>query len=601
MKLAATPLAFQGRIRFLRVLVIFGFMAVLTGYYRVQILNQERYEALGEKYRIKKRRIKAARGLIYDRTGVLVTQNMPTYNLVLRRDEMEEPWRLLRSKIATFLGMAPEELQKRYSKKSHLFSQPILLKENIDFKETLRVKRNQLRYPGLGIEVADKRFYTHDHLFSHVLGYMGEASQAHLSKNPRLRLGDQVGRNGIELAYDTELTGVDGERVVLMNHRGLIREEKEAIPPKPGKDLYLTLDFKLQQLAAESLKTRNGAVVMMDVNTGEILVYVSSESFDLNLFTDGISEKNWNTLLNSPGQPFLNRPIQGSYAPGSIFKLVTALAALNTKKVSLNTKYFCNGALTLYNHEFHCHRKSGHGWMDLSQAVQTSCNVFFYNLARDMDPNALADMAFKLGFGHLSGIDLSGEKPGFVPTPAWKKKYFKEIWYPGDSLSFAIGQGSLQTTPLQLAGLMAIIATQGKAPVPHLQLKTTNYQSTEHYQIQHRLIGGIPKEFYTPLRQAMWRVVNQTQGTGSKARVEGFDVCGKTGTAQLITFTSEADHKVDAYKNAWFAGFAPLKEPQVVVVVLVEKAGAGGVQAAPIAKKLFEAYRKRKAEAYGSF
>lgn len=594
MKLAPTPLAFQGRIFFLRALVMLGFLVVAAGYYRVQILHQERYEALGEKYRIKKRRTKATRGLIYDRYGRLITQNMPTYNLVLLREEMTEPWQLFLPKISRFLAESESYLEKRYKTRSHLLSQPVLMKEDIGFPESLRIKRNQTRFPGLAIETTEKRHYAYGELMTHVLGYVGEASRQMIKENARLHMGDIVGISGIERAYNHILAGVDGQRTIYVDRRGLYMSSKVTKPPRPGGDLYLTLDFDLQHLAIKALEGRGGSIVMMDVKSGEILVYVSSPTFDLNLFTTELSSEKWQSLLSSPGHPFLNRPVQGTYAPGSIFKLVTALTALKTQKVLPGTKHFCSGELTYYNRVFHCHRRDGHGWMNLTEAIQKSCNVFFYNLANDLDVHELAKTATELGFGKLTGIDLVGEKSGLMPSPEWKKKRFNQIWFPGETLSLSIGQGNLQATPLQLVRLMTIIAAEGRAPTPHFLLKSVDNGVERRPRFAVNQIESISPRHFQLLKTAMWRVVNQNHGTGANAKVPGFDVCGKTGTAQLITFNTESDHEQDAYMNAWFAGFAPLERAEVAIIVLVEQAGGGGDKAAPIARRLLEAYKAHR-------
>lgn len=596
MRLAPTPLAFQGRILLIKIMVILGFLVVLGGYYRIQILEREHYEALGEKYRIKKRRIKATRGLIYDRNERLITQNMPTYNLILLRDEMEESWKRLRPRIASFLNITEEELDRRYKKRSRLLSQPVLLAEDIEFSESMRIRRNRRRYPGLAIETTERRYYSFGRLFTHVLGYVGEVSREKLNDYPGLRMGDIVGQSGIELAYNDMLTGDDGERTIMIDNRGVYRQSQVSLPPTPGEDIYLTIDFELQKLAFDVLKGRLGSIVLMDVKTGEILTYVSSPTFDLNLFTKSISQEDWNALLQSPGNPFVNRPIQGTYAPGSVFKLVSALAALSQNKVTPQTTYFCSGAFDYYNHTFNCHKRAGHGLVDLEKAIMGSCNVYFYQIAKDLDIDDLAAMARAFGFGEVTKVDLHGEKNGLVPTKAWKRKRYKQVWFPGETLSVAIGQGSLQTTPMQLLVLMATLATDGVVPTPHLLHKSGYAENLASHDFSTREISNVRKDHFQRMRRAMWKVVNQTDGSGSRARVEGLDVCGKTGSAQLVTFTSEADRKEDALVNAWFAGFAPRDNAEVAIVVLVEQAGHGGSMAAPIAKIMLEAYQKRKAE-----
>lgn len=596
MRLAPTPLAFQGRIYFIIGLIAFAFFCLSAGYYKIQILEREHYVKLGEKYRIKKRRIKASRGLIYDRHEKLITQNMPTYNLVLLRDEMEDPWKEAAPNLAEFLEIPLERLQERYAKRSSLLSQPVVLKEDISYEESMRIRRNQLRYPGLAVATAERRYYTFGELFAHVLGFVGVANSKELQAYPNLAMGDIVGKNGIELAYEGELTGEDGERMIVIDNRGVYRSQDVSVQPKPGHDLILSLDLDLQRLAMETLSERTGSVVMMDVHSGEILVYVSSPTFDLNLFSEGISNEEWSELLTRPGDPFLNRPVQGAYAPGSVFKLVTALSALQNQKITPSTTYFCNGEFKFYNRVFRCHKRGGHGHIGLIEAIETSCNVYFYNVARDLGVENLAETAFSLGFGKPTGVDLVGEKQGLVPTPDWKRERLNEIWYPGSTLNMAIGQGNLQTTPLQLLVLMSGIATEGKMPVPHLLHKIRIDGELQPFTTRYQTLDGVPEEYWNVLKQAMWKVVNDSSGTGTLARVKDFDVCGKTGTAQLRSFTSESEHKIDALKNAWFAGFAPLNDPEVAIVVLVEQAGAGGANAAPIAKTLLEAYKKQRAE-----
>jgi len=594
MKLSPTPLAFRNRIVLLRALTLAAFGLLLVGYARIQVFDQERYAAMGESYRVKKRRIKATRGLIYDREGRLITQNMPAYNLVLLRDEMEEPWRALRPKLARFLDLSESRLDARFAKRSHLLSQPVLLEEDISFESTLRILRAQPRYPGIAIETAEKRHYAYGALFTHALGYVGEASQRALETNPRLRPGDIVGKSGVELRYNDLLTGEDGERTILIDHRGLYRDNAVTTPPTPGADLALTLDFDLQSLALEELDGRSGSIVMMDVRSGAVLAYVSSPSYDLNLFTGSISRDEWQTLLSSPGNPFLNRPLQGLYAPGSVFKLVTALAALQHSKASFETRYFCSGELPYLNHVFHCHKQTGHGWLDMEEAIKVSCNVYFWNLAHSLEARELASMAETLGFGRKTGIDLIGEKAGLVPTPEWKSRRLKQYWYPGDTLNLSIGQGDLMATPLQALRLMAVMATNGALPTPRLLAKAGVKGDAAEPEPEIERVEGIPPEYFARLNKAMWRVVNEPDGTGHAAQVPGFDLCGKTGTAQLITFNSEADHKVDANKNAWFAGFAPRDNAEVAIIVLVEQAGSGGSAAAPIVRKLIEAYMAQR-------
>lgn len=592
MKLAPTPLAFRGRIIILSLVIMVGFLITLIGYFRVQVLNQERYEQLGQKYRIKTMPIKATRGYIYDRNGQLLAQNMPTYNLVLLRDEMETRWSILRPNLSGFLGIPEDELHERFRGGSVLFSKPVLLKENVNYEETLRIKRQSRRYPGLGIDTTKRRTYNYPGMFSHVLGYVGEASSSEMKRNPDLKLGQVIGKSGMELAYNDLLTGQDGERTIHIDNRGVYRSQEVTTTPVPGDDLYLSLDYDLQALAMKSMEGRGGSVLMMDVETGELLVYLSSPSFDLNLFTTGFSRKKWQELNNAVSSPFLNRPVKGAYAPGSVFKLVTAMAGLKLGKITPATEVMCTGSYTLNNHTSRCHKEDGHGWVNLQEAIQFSCNVYFYDMANNLNIDDLAEIAGDFGFGSATGIDLIGENPGLMPNRAWKRKRYKEIWYPGETLSVSIGQGALLSTPIQLAVLMATIAAEGRVPQPHLLLKSGKGDTFDVINYEARQIEGIDRDHYRVMKEAMWRVVNQDRGTGANARVPGMDVCGKTGTAQLITFRKEEEDD-EKLLNAWFAGFAPRNNAKIAVIVLVEQAGHGGHRAAPIAKTLIEAWQER--------
>jgi len=592
--LSPKSLDFRGRIYIMMGSAAICFLLVISGYWSLQVRQKERYEKLGEQYRIKTKPITSSRGFIYDRNGSLIAQNRPTYNLAVLRDEMEDPWSELRPQLALFLGETEALLDERFAKaKDQPISQPVILQENISFKESLRARRNLRRFPGLHIDTTERRFYVNGHLFTHVLGHLGESTKQELKRNPKLKLGEMVGKTGVERAYDGALTGVDGVWEIHIDNKGIYRKKEVKTPPQPGKNLYLTLDLELQQLAYDSLAGRSGSVVMMEIKTGEILVYLSSPSFDLNLFTERFSTRRWNELNNSSKNPFLNRPVKGVYAPGSVFKLVTALAALKYNKITPMTRYFCNGSLTMNDYTARCHAAAGHGSVDLEQAIRHSCNVFFYNVALDLDIDQLASVATELGFGNKSGVDLIGESKGLVPTRDWKRARYNKMWYPGETLSVVIGQGALLVTPVQLVVFMATVADDGRIPTPHFMSKYGKNANYDYFDHQPRRIDGIPEEYYDILKSGMWQVVNHARGTGTAAAVKDYDVCGKTGTAQLINFDSDSDTKDKAFLNAFFAGFAPRYKPEVAIMVLVEQAGAGGQEAAPIAGRLFTNYRQR--------
>lgn len=590
-----TPLAFRRRLGLLRVLIVSGFLLLAVGYYRIQVLQGTHYQVLGERVRTKTNVIKASRGLIFDRANRLVTRNLPAYDLELIKDEMTEPWETFLPRLSQFLRQDPEILDRQFRKACGRHGgEPIVLMKNIDFGEVVRIWRNRTRYPGISIDVTTRRDYTHPSLLSHVLGYVGEATDQDLAENDHLRMGDMVGKRGIERAYDHLLTGREGELLGHINSQGQFFEERILRPPEPGVDLFLTIDLELQDLAAREMGDNCGTILLMDLRNGEILVLYSSPTYDLSLFSQRISAQQWQDLLSQSNHPLFNRPLQGLYAPGSIFKLVTALAALKRNVCTPQTKVTCTGSFSYYGRTFHCHDRNGHGDVDLMDAITESCNVYFYHLAKEIGAQALAETAQELGFGVTTGIDLIGEKEGVVPSPHWKNQQLGEIWYPGETLSFAIGQGDLQATPLQLLQLMALIAGDGTAKIPHLIKKYRRWDAVTPAPLKERKPCDIPAHCFDVVKAAMWRVVNLDDGTGSKAAIPGLDVCGKTGTAQLITFTNDAGEREDRFKNAWFAGFAPRQNPEVAVIVLVEHASAGGLNAAPIARQILNAYFRKK-------
>ncbi|MCB1050584.1 MAG: penicillin-binding protein 2 [Acidobacteria bacterium] len=584
-------LGLKRRLQGLQLVVGFIFAVVVASYYRVQVLNHDHYVDLGEKYRIKKRPVMATRGLVYDREKRLITRNLPSYNLVLQRDEMDQPFQQALPNLAQFLEKPPEQLQHAYEEyRGSLLSQPIPLEENVSFETVLKALRNRLNFPGLAVEVSSRRDYVYPDLFSHVLGYVGEASSQDLQNNPDLMLGDVVGKRGIENSYNSVLTGIQGEKAIHINSRGVIFREEMENPPIPGGNLTLTLDLDLQMAAKQAIGEHGGVILLMDVRNGDLLVFYSSPTFDLNQFSKQMSREQWADLINQPGQPLFNRPLQGLYAPGSIFKLVTVLSALHNNLIHSNTKVYCSGSYQYLGRTFHCHKRDGHGELDLWEAIQKSCNVYMYTISKDLGAQALAETAYDLGFGQKSGIDVVGEKLGIVPSPKWKQQTTGKPWYSGETLNMAIGQGNVQVTPIQLVKMMAIIASEGHCPQPHI-LKGLEHQGEEQpFEPTISRCSTIETEHFTTVKTAMWQVVNRPSGTGSAAAIPGFDVCGKTGTAQLLTFRSEADRKLERNMNAWFAGFAPLDNPQVAILVLVEQVGAGSTKAAPIAREVLSAY-----------
>jgi penicillin-binding protein 2 len=426
-----------------------------------------------------------------------------------------------------------------------------------------------------------------------VLGFVGEVSKQDLetAEYEANRPGENVGKAGVERVYNRHLTGENGFRQVLVNNVGKFLDEIRRVEPVPGKELRLTLDYELQRVAEEGLGSSPGAVVALNPRSGEILVLASRPGFDPNLFASRISAAQWTDLIEDPNRPFQNRAIQSAFAPGSTFKVIMALAGLESGVIDIDSSVYCNGAVNLYGRPFRCWKAGGHGRVALHEAIRQSCNVYFYILGQKLGIDRIAAVATKFGFGQLTGIDLRGEVTGLLPSSAWKKRVLGEPWYPGETISVAIGQGRISVTPLQMAKAIGILATGRICPV-HLVAEPGRFVPASHDPAE----LDTPETNLAPIRDAMWSSVNEW-GTGHGARVAGFEVCGKTGTAQTIGKETEStlsdEVRVQYVPNAWFTGFAPKDDPEIVVAVIIQRGGSGGSAAAPVAQKVFAAYYEK--------
>ncbi|MDY7091901.1 MAG: penicillin-binding protein 2 [Acidobacteriota bacterium] len=574
-----------GRLRLLiGALVLFhGF--VLAGFWVVQIVHGEQYRSLSENNRLRRQPVEALRGLIYDRNGHLLVENVPSYDLQLDRNHTRDLEASLRF-AAGILETSPEELAAALERPhpGHRFA-PVTVAENLSMTQLARIEAAGLEHPEFQIQVRQLRLYRYGPTTAHVLGYLGEVTEEELARaDSTYEPGDLIGRRGIERTYDAELRGEDGERVVVVDSRGKLVEEFGREPSTVGSNLHLTLDLELQQEAMELLRDQVGAVVALDPRDGGILALASSPSYDPNLFSRRLQADQWRTLLEAPHDPLQTRPIQNTYSPGSVFKIVLGLAGLNEGAVSPQDRVFCGGAVRFYNHRFRCWRRAGHGWVNLEEAIQKSCDIYFYDLGQRLGIQRIARFAERFGLGQLTHIDLSGEKEGVVPDKDWSLRVRRSPWFPGETISVAIGQGPLLTTPLQVARMMAMVANDGRPVTPHLRLDQA-LPRVDPVDLDRRALERV--------QRALWMVVNDINGTGRSAAVEGLDVAGKTGTVQVVaqrTWTDNSELPEDQRDHAWFASYAPFDDPRLVVVVFVEHGGKGSQAAAPIARALYEKY-----------
>lgn len=564
------------------------FVFLVASFWDLQVRNESIYSEAAEKNRIKSIPLLAPRGKILDRDGRVIVDNHSTFSVILSRESLKEEH--LRP-IADGLNLNYDDLIARIRRwRNRPKYEPIIIKEELTPGELAFVEshRDPETFPEMELIQAQRRLYPQDGFAAHVIGYVGEVSENELNTAEFIKYeqGDVVGKQGIERQYNDHLMGVDGQRQVLVDNRGNERQligVKEAIP---GKPLELTLDLDLQAVAELAMDGRKGAVIALDPRSGEVLAMVSRPAYDPNRFAGRIRSADWKEILQNPDHPLLNRALQAQLAPGSTFKPLMALAALETGTVDENYKVHCSGGASFYGRYFKCWKKGGHGAIDLHRAIEQSCDVYFYTVGNKMGIDAIAKYATMAGLGQKTGIDLPHEASGTVPSTSWKMRNFRQKWYAGETISVSIGQGALTVTPLQLARAIGGIATGGIWQRPHLVKEPSSGESASRGEVN---LDNVVKVIY-----GMWSVVNEA-GTGGKARLPGLDVCGKTGTAQLasnqmLKGTAAGRAMKD---NAWFVGFAPRQAPEIVVVALFES-GEHGDRAAPIVRDVIKSYFDKK-------
>lgn len=571
--------------------VVTGMLVLIAvGFWFVQLVQGDYYRELAENNRLRKLPIEAPRGLIYDRKGRLLVENVPSYNLMVDRSRAQD--------LPTALSFAAEVLGRPLSELHALMEsyasipdfKPVLLAENLTLSQVSRFGVAGLEFPEFEVEVQHLRLYRHREQTAHLLGYLGEATEKEIEAAQGLyEPGDLVGKKGIEQKYDRVLRGTDGERAVVVDSRGRLLDEYGRREAVPGRNLVLTIDLELQQEAARWLTgpEKVGSIVAMDPRSGEVLALVSSPSFNPNLFARRLQKKDWQALIEDPNHPLQNRAIQNTYSPGSTFKIVMATAGLTEGLVNERSATSCGGGASYYGRYFRCWKKGGHGTLAAHGALKHSCDVYFYTLGQRMGIEKIAHYSRLLGIGSLTGIDIEGEKKGLVPDTEWALNVRGMKWYPGETISVSIGQGPVLMTPLQMAEMTAIVANGGRKVIPHL-IKGAELPEAEHVALDENALRIV--------RGGLWAVVNEPGGTAYwRARVPGAEIAGKTGTVQVIAQSARTEAKALPFKfrdHAWFTSFAPAQNPEIVVSVFAEHGGSGSGVAAPIAQALHAKYFK---------
>jgi len=576
----------QGRLAIVSYFIVGMIALLLFGFWKLQIIDSERYSQLAERNRVRSIPIIAPRGSMLDREGRVLVDNYPSFSVLLLRDSPTEVDKLL-PQIADGLGMTLDEIKQQIDAARAMPKfQPIVIKPEAKPADIAFIESHRADIPILEMLMVHRRRYPHGDLLANAVGYVGEVSAQQVEDSDMtLKPGDIVGKAGLERQYNQTLMGTDGLRRVIVNSIGKEVGRLEQQDAIPGKPIQLTIDYDLQAIADNYMADREGAVVAMDARNGEILAMVSRPTFDPNDFAVRIPSAEWQALNSDPRTPLLNRAVQGQLAPGSVFKIVMSTAMLESKAVPDNFTAFCPGHASFYGREFHCWRPAGHGTVNLHTAIMQSCDVFFYTLGQRLGIDIIHKYGAGLGLGQKTGIDLPSEEAGLMPSEEWKQRVYHQKWYAGETISVSIGQGAVTVTPVQLARMIGAVASGGDLVQPHF-LKSLATK-TDHFPLAEDTVEQVT--------QGMYGVVNEG-GTGAALKLANIEFSGKSGTAQLMSYTAGAKmgHK-GKETNGWFVGYAPRRNPEIVVAAVVQGSTEhGGSTAGPVVRDIVKAYYDKK-------
>lgn len=577
----------QGRLALVSYVSVFFVVMLLVGFWKLEVVQSDHYADLAEKNQVRSIPIIAPRGAMLDREGRVLVDSYPSFSILLLRDNVKQDEKSL-GLIEDGLGIAKEDLESqleaaRYEPKF----EPIIIKPAASEADIAFVESHRADLPMLDLMMVQRRRYPHGQMLASAIGYVGEVSQDDIDKYPdKFRPGDIVGKAGLEKEYDAQIEGTDGMRRVVVNSVGKVMRTMDDIDAIPGKPIQLTIDEDLQEVAEADFDKyqKAGGLIAMDARTGEVLAMVSRPTFDPNDFAVRIPPKEWAALNSDPETPLLNRAIQAQLAPGSVFKVVEGVAMLESKAIPADYTVYCPGSATFYGHLYHCDH--AHGDVNLHEAIVESCDVYFYNVGKLLGIDRIHEYAEDLGLGQRTGIDLPGEEPGLIPSEEWSERVNHHKWYPGSTISVAIGQGPITATPVQLARMIAAVANGGTLIPPHF-LKDAQGLKAASFPIS----DGTVQE----MTDAMWGVVNEPGGTTSgTVKLQDVDFAGKTGTAQTESFELQNRLGKHVKENGWFIGIAPRRNPDIVVAALVQGAGWGSA-VAPIVRDVVKAYYDKRA------
>jgi penicillin-binding protein 2 len=599
------PPEFRYRTQLLLGVVSVIFVLLFCRLLFLQVIDGERYTYLSENNRVRLKKVPGTRGMVFDTRGQLMVDSRPSFDLLFVPEDAPDPKRTL-SRLARYLGRDEEALVEALQEdKFRAPFQEIVLGKDVDWPTVVVVESHQLELPGVNLRTRPRRSYLESGMAAHLLGYLGEIGprQLKLQKAKGYSMGDEIGQFGLERRWEEFLRGQSGGQQVEVDALGRRVRVLHEVEDVPGYNVMLTLDKDIQQTAYEAMQGKEGAIVALDVHSGAVLALVSMPVFDPNVFARGVTSEEWRSLTTDRLHPLNNRAIQGQYPPGSTFKIVLTVAALEEGAVQPDTHLGCGGSMAFGNRVFRDWKKEGHGSVDLHRGIVQSCDVYFYQVGQRLGVDRIAKYARALGLGEKTGIALDDEKGGLIPDSEWKKRRYGQPWFPGETPSISIGQGYVSVTPLQMANMMATVANGGTLYRPWFVRKVESLDGAVIREYGPEEIRTIPLKESTlqNLRTALADVVNSGEGTGGAAKSQVVQIAGKTGTAQVAEMkgaTVKSENLAYLIRDhAWFVSYAPAEKPEIAVVVLVEHGGHGGAAAAPMAKKVIEKYMSVHKEA----
>lgn len=583
----------------LLVVIVLG--VLIARMMQLQVVQHNHFTTLSKDNRVKLVPQPPTRGLIYDRNGVLLAQNRPAYSLEMVPEQVDDITLTL-EQLGQVIPISEDDMKRfrRLKKRKRRFdSVPIRTNLSIEEAASFAVVRHQ--FPGVDVKAQLLRHYPYRDATAHVLGYVGRVSKKDLEKIDASNYAgtSHIGKTGVEKSYESMLHGVVGVQQVEVNVVGRVARVLEHTPPIPGQDLHLHLDINLQQVALEALGEHNGAVVALDPKTGGVLTLASKPAYDPNEFVEGISHSLYKALQTDENRPLYDRALRGQYPPGSTVKPFIGLAGLELGQITYESNVYCPGFFQLpgHSHKYRDWKKTGHGPVDVNSSIAQSCDVFFYKLAHDMGIDEMSGYLANFNFGVPTGIDLVGEARGILPSREWKRNSRRQPWYPGETVIAGIGQGYYLATPLQLAAATAAFANGGNYYTPRLvdYLHTRGSQERSVIPPQGRAIDHVLDSNWDDIHSSMLNVVEGLRGTAKKIRTDYYQIAGKTGTAQVFTIKQDEEYDEDKISkkhrdHALFVAYAPAENPQIAIAVIAENGGGGSSTAAPIARKILDAY-----------